>query len=360
MSPAAAVRTAFRKTVTFSGRAPRTELWWWRLFTILAAALIAVVVGVLAQLIIAPSASPRGAIQGWQVGAVAYVLLAIPSFALVWRRFQDVGLPGWVSLLWISAFALGLGAQGANALLPMTLLYVAGWLLYLLNTVVAFWPSSAGDNRYGPEPPIGARTPLGPTPTRRVGFVRAIGLYLGGVVRFSGRSRLPEMAWPMVGLLLVWSLVTTTPLLLFVMGFVDAGLALLPAIAYAPFLFFALWLPSIALVWRRLQDVGTPGWVGGVLMLLIAIANVGLFQLSPTRQDELVSDAFARMFVTDPQSAVVALALAVISFVLTITLNALVLGRSDPGDNRFGPEPGRSTPDGPSGPTAEATEVAVT
>jgi uncharacterized membrane protein YhaH (DUF805 family) len=171
MGPAQAIRTCLGNYVTFSGRASRSEFWWfWSLLTGLTLAL---------------SAVGLEAING-----LLSLATLLPMLAVTWRRMHDADSSGAVVLLpflamiaavYIQLFAM-LGpihdqleklkfgpdttlAQmeeqlakaategGANQTPPVSVLAVlvsgaaAIWLIYLLAR-----PSSLGPNRFGLPP----------------------------------------------------------------------------------------------------------------------------------------------------------------------------------------------------------------
>jgi uncharacterized membrane protein YhaH (DUF805 family) len=63
----------------FSGRASRSEYWWFYLFTVLA--------------------TDAAVLLGGPVGGLASLLFFLPSLALFVRRLHDVGRSGWWFLL---------------------------------------------------------------------------------------------------------------------------------------------------------------------------------------------------------------------------------------------------------------------
>jgi len=127
-----AVRRGFAKYATFSGRASRSEYWWWVLFTTVV--LVGLAVPTLA---LGTSTSPDG---GQTPGPAAYPLLVpvglfyfavlVPSLAVTVRRLHDAGFSGWLVLL---------------GLIPSI-----GWLILLVFTVM---PSSPNGARYDPVRP---------------------------------------------------------------------------------------------------------------------------------------------------------------------------------------------------------------
>lgn len=79
MSFVQAVQVCLRKYVDFSGRAVRSEFWWFALF----------------QLIVMIIAS----MLGETVYAVVALALVLPSLAVGARRLHDIGKSGWFLLL---------------------------------------------------------------------------------------------------------------------------------------------------------------------------------------------------------------------------------------------------------------------
>lgn len=84
MSFSAAVSTCFAKYATFSGRASRSEYWYFVLFYVIASFFGGIVDGV------------TGALVGTAVVSLA---LFIPSISVGARRLHDTGRSGWWQLL---------------------------------------------------------------------------------------------------------------------------------------------------------------------------------------------------------------------------------------------------------------------
>lgn len=99
-----AVQTCFKKYADFTGRATRSELWWWVLFLILGSA---------AAQIVSHTAN-----------ALFGLATLLPSIAVTARRLHDIGRSGWWQLV---------------GLIPLV-----GWL------VVLYWcvQPSEGSNAY--------------------------------------------------------------------------------------------------------------------------------------------------------------------------------------------------------------------
>jgi uncharacterized membrane protein YhaH (DUF805 family) len=104
----AAVKRFFKKYATFSGRASRSEYWWW--------ALVSGVVGIVLNIIVSTGSTTTASGTTPGPGAVfGYVLLAIwslgtivPSLALLVRRLHDSNKSGWMALLGLIPIAGGI------------------------------------------------------------------------------------------------------------------------------------------------------------------------------------------------------------------------------------------------------------
>lgn len=74
------IRTCFAKYASFSGRAARSEYWWFVLFTLIAST----VLGFISEI----------------VSAIFSLAVLLPSIAVGVRRLHDVDKSGWFLLLW--------------------------------------------------------------------------------------------------------------------------------------------------------------------------------------------------------------------------------------------------------------------
>lgn len=163
-----AVMTCFGKYLVFSGRATRSEYWWFFLFVVLTSALLAVVDSLLFG-----SNSETG--EGTRVLSSVFQLgVVIPMLAAGWRRLHDTGKPGWYLLLPMAlsiatmvmlmtgVVAFSVLEQGVNdpealrgpaALLGGTGILVVSILQLILSVLMIWWltrPSESGTNEYGP------------------------------------------------------------------------------------------------------------------------------------------------------------------------------------------------------------------
>jgi uncharacterized membrane protein YhaH (DUF805 family) len=126
MSFTQAISSVLGKYATFSGRAPRSEYWWFVVFQIL----VNIATGVLdTALFGALSLLTVGEIDAFTpLTTLATLALLIPSIAVSVRRFHDMDRSGW----WLLLVLTGIGA-----------------------IVVFFWfmvRGTRGPNRFGPDP----------------------------------------------------------------------------------------------------------------------------------------------------------------------------------------------------------------
>lgn len=124
-----AVVSVFSKYATFSGRATRSEYWFFYLFNVIMCLGLVAVCAILGAIF----KGAAGAVGGYTVGTILYWIYAlaafIPNLAVSVRRLHDTGRSGF-NLFWV--------------FLP-----VIGAILLLVYFVTA---SNPGDNAYGPEP----------------------------------------------------------------------------------------------------------------------------------------------------------------------------------------------------------------
>lgn len=140
-----AISTCFKKIITFTGRARRSEYWWWALFAFLANLIVNFI--------------PF-------IGQLVALAIFIAGLAVAFRRLHDIGKPGWwvfiptvcgiVGALMLGAGAfLGMGgsgeAGGASAIIGGLLLVAA----LAFGIVILIWTLQDGKpeaNQYGESP----------------------------------------------------------------------------------------------------------------------------------------------------------------------------------------------------------------
>ena len=235
-----AVRRCLNKYAAFSGRAPRSEYWWFALAANIALWLVALV-----------SVTFAG---GWRdvefvaaFGSTPYVLaslaLALPLLAAAVRRLHDMDRSGWTVLV---------------ALIPLV-----GPILLLALLAM---PGSGEPNRYGPpEPAEAPSTPLVETMTMDVALRRGLRAYAD----FSGRATRAEYWWFALAANLSLAVVGLAGIVLAGGLLRDAEIAGVVGLLPYVLMSLALVVPLLSVAVRRLHDTGRSG-----LLLLLALVPV--------------------------------------------------------------------------------------
>lgn len=165
-----AVSTCFNKYFTFSGRAARSEFWWFFLFYVLGA----IVFSLLDAFLL--GTDPTTGQQREILSGIWSLALYIPLLAASWRRLHDTGRPGWyalipmlISLLTLIGLFTGIFAfaqlensgvdpeslRGPAAFLGLGGITVMGIAQLVVSLLMLYWltrPSDIGPNAYGPAP----------------------------------------------------------------------------------------------------------------------------------------------------------------------------------------------------------------
>ena len=132
-----AIKKCFRQYAIFSGRASRSEYWWFALF-----------------------AGLVGAIP--ILGQLAYVAIFIPHLAVSVRRMHDRGWSGWwIALgwcLWPVMIGVAILDESNGELdadggpFPLIFASVAIFSYFIFLVVHFCLPGTKGNNRFGPDP----------------------------------------------------------------------------------------------------------------------------------------------------------------------------------------------------------------
>jgi len=139
MSFTQAIKSCWSKYATFSGRAPRSEYWFFQLFIflcIMALGVLALIFGALGSAVGGDQqANAAGAGAGIGIGLVGLLgilflfAVIVPQLAVSVRRIHDTGASGWLVLLY--------------------------FIPYLGGLIAIVWgciPGTPGPNAYGPSP----------------------------------------------------------------------------------------------------------------------------------------------------------------------------------------------------------------
>jgi uncharacterized membrane protein YhaH (DUF805 family) len=112
-----AISSGFRNYVGFSGRASRSEFWYWILFTVL----VSIVTSIIDLEVLSSNVTPFSSI--WSL------VTLLPSLAMGVRRLHDTDRSGW---WWLLSFIPLIG----------------------IIVLIVFWcfEGTRGPNRFGPDP----------------------------------------------------------------------------------------------------------------------------------------------------------------------------------------------------------------
>jgi uncharacterized membrane protein YhaH (DUF805 family) len=132
-----AVKRFFTKYAVFSGRASRSEFWWWALVSFVVSFLLAGLDALIFNSTSQPASSPSALAVLTLLGTL---VLIVPTIALTVRRLHDSNKSGWLYLL--------------------TLIPVVGSIVVLILAVL---PSNPSSRRYDRPDDV-------PTPTNNKGL----------------------------------------------------------------------------------------------------------------------------------------------------------------------------------------------
>ena len=147
-----AVSVCFHKYFQFSGRASRSEFWWWTCAVV-----------IMTLMVITVDISVFGVESDTQpVSHVFYLAIFFPDVSVSLRRLQDVGINPipWLFLflgfgLWtlagMIAYYSGLMPDWFRTNLFDTLLWVE-LAVFGISLIISLFPSQPGTNKYGPNP----------------------------------------------------------------------------------------------------------------------------------------------------------------------------------------------------------------
>ena len=124
-----AVKTCFSKYVTFSGRARRSEYWWWVLFVWVVSMGLSIVDSVLFGNVVTGPGSFYASTDNAILSGIFSLVVFLPGLAVAVRRLHDTDRSGWWLLI---------------VLIPLV-----GWILLIVWFATE---GTEGENRFGPDP----------------------------------------------------------------------------------------------------------------------------------------------------------------------------------------------------------------
>ena len=137
------IQTCLRdKYATFSGRASRSEYWWFILALMIFGIVITLVFSLLAGGFEALLLNPEGFLGSGAglvfvgISGLLYLAILIPSIAVTVRRFHDKNLSGWWYL----------------ALILLGFVPFVGFLASIATLVICVLKGTEGPNKFGPDP----------------------------------------------------------------------------------------------------------------------------------------------------------------------------------------------------------------
>lgn len=148
-----AIRVCFSKYVDFTGRARRSEYWYFYLFCFLAGLVASVLDRLFAGGTIASNFRP--------ISTILNLAFLLPSLAVTVRRLHDTNRSGWLLLgafgylvvALIVYFAMLATLRGASGALTLAVVLGLGALAYGIFLLVCMVQNgTAGQNAYGPDP----------------------------------------------------------------------------------------------------------------------------------------------------------------------------------------------------------------
>ena len=138
-----AVASAFRKYFDFSGRASRSEFWWFFLFCILLYMLaFSLTINYIGQPDESnPEAFLSKALTSWF--GIAFIVTLIPSISVSVRRFHDINMSGW----WYIAL------QIVPSILSQ-FIFIFGFISFIALFAYLYFmcAEGGGENQYGINP----------------------------------------------------------------------------------------------------------------------------------------------------------------------------------------------------------------
>lgn len=134
------IKTCFKKYATFSGRASRSEFWWWMLFTFLAG----LILGFIEEL----NHQPENIKTTGVLSIIFSLAILLPDVAVCIRRLHDINRSGWfIAPTFLLLVVPYIGNETIAGVFVLLL------ILYFLILICFYCKKgTTGDNRFGKDP----------------------------------------------------------------------------------------------------------------------------------------------------------------------------------------------------------------
>ncbi|MCH4181887.1 MAG: DUF805 domain-containing protein [Prevotella sp.] len=139
-----AIKNIFSKYATFTGRARRSEFWWFQLFNF-----ILVFVASLLDDLLGLGISDTG--EG-VISLIVTLALLLPGLSVLWRRLHDINKSGWNYLLVIVPLALCVIFALVQLFVLTILMAIVLVVTAILILVWCCMDSKQEENKYGLSP----------------------------------------------------------------------------------------------------------------------------------------------------------------------------------------------------------------
>ncbi len=137
-----AIKNVFSKYATFTGRARRSEFWWFQLFNF-----ILIFVASLFDDLLGLGISDTG--EGI-ISLIVTLALLLPGLSVLWRRLHDINRSGWNYLLVIVPAVLCTIFALVQLFVLMILMVIVVVVTAILLLVWCCMDSKQEENKYGP------------------------------------------------------------------------------------------------------------------------------------------------------------------------------------------------------------------
>jgi len=265
-----ALREYVTRTFDYKGRSTRAAYWWAQLFVMVISFVVAII-SLLSlgngSITVDKDFSQTLLLKLWPIWVLALLLL-LPSFSLLIRRYRDAGVAVWIAVVitaigWLNGLLVIFVSDGAQKFLGLSLLVS---VLGIVSFIVSVMPSF--------DAPKDLTASSG-----KVGLGHAYKLFWTQYADFSGRSSRSAYWWAylwntviyVAGLIVIILTLGSSFAVITNRGFPDGsqssslslGLPIIisgVAIGLMVLYVIAIFLPSLAITVRRYRDAGVSPW----------------------------------------------------------------------------------------------------